>query len=123
MRVIRIVGVLVLITFMFSFGGEIGAMGSGTRLTADEVTRENWKKFASQIREDLPPGTSVVEVERYFRSLEIVHEHLEYEHNLVEAAIPHIGGWLIKTSLLIRVWLDDNDLVVRVEVMELHTFL
>lgn len=118
---------VVLLTSLVSLvawgSGDLKPMNLEGKLAGADVTRENWQEFAAQLEEDLPPTTELANVQEYLDRLGIRHQHVKYELNYVEGTIPHIGGWLIKTSLLVRVWLADDDRVVRIEVKKLNTFL
>lgn len=106
------------------FLGVIAAESFGCAANSKDVTMDNVEEFKMQLHRDLPAGSPVAKVVDCFKSLGFEHTYVVSDKT-VYAIVPKIGRFRIiyTTSLLIRVRLDESELVKNIEFELEHTGL
>lgn len=88
----------------------------------DVVTLGNVDQFKSDLVKNNPVGTKKRQVEDYFDGLKLEYSYIEDE-KIFYAIVPNIGTYrfIYTTSLLIRIYLNQNDRLVQIEFEIEHT--
>lgn len=85
------------------------------RIKPSKVNLRNYETFVSQIREDLPVGTSIEQVEEYLSSRGISYGVSEDE-GLIKFTVQNIASFLliVTTGLQVKIYVTDESDVSKI---------